>query len=190
MSLPLIVLLPLLGSLVPLLSNNRQRTLNAWSTALLPAIALGIVIAHAPGVISGEVYHFSMSWVPQLGLDLAFRLDGLSLLFLLLILGIGLLIILYSRYYLSPDDSMPRFYAYLMLFMTSMIGIVMADNLLLLWVFWELTSLSSFLLIGYWYQQSEARRGARMALAVTGISRFRMTSVRCGEVQRQPGYPV
>ena len=107
MSLPLIVLLPLLGSLVPLLSNNRQRTLNAWSTALLPAIALGIVIAHAPGVISGEVYHFSMSWVPQLGLDLAFRIDGLSLLFLLLILGIGLLIILYSRYYLSPDDSMP-----------------------------------------------------------------------------------
>ncbi|WP_322527987.1 monovalent cation/H+ antiporter subunit A [Salinicola sp. LHM] len=174
MSLPLIVLLPLLGSLVPLLSNNRQRTLNAWSTALLPAIALGIVIAHAPGVISGKVYHFSMSWVPQLGLDLAFRLDGLSLLFLLLILGIGLLIILYSRYYLSPDDSMPRFYAYLMLFMTSMIGIVMADNLLLLWVFWELTSLSSFLLIGYWYQQSEARRGARMALAVTGMGGLAM----------------
>jgi multicomponent K+:H+ antiporter subunit A len=174
MSLPLIVLLPLLGSLIPLLSNNRQRTLNAWSTALLPAIALGIVIAHAPGVISGEVYHFSMSWVPQLGLDLAFRIDGLSLLFLLLILGIGLLIILYSRYYLSPDDSMPRFYAYLMLFMTSMIGIVMADNLLLLWVFWELTSLSSFLLIGYWYQQSEARRGARMALAVTGMGGLAM----------------
>ncbi len=174
MSLPLIVLLPLLGSLIPLLSNNRQRTLNAWSTALLPAIALGMAISHAPGVISGEVYHFSMSWVPQLGLDLAFRLDGLSLLFLLLILGIGLLIILYSRYYLSPDDSMPRFYAYLMLFMTSMIGIVMADNLLLLWVFWELTSLSSFLLIGYWYQQSEARRGARMALAVTGMGGLAM----------------
>ncbi|WP_110602555.1 monovalent cation/H+ antiporter subunit A [Salinicola lusitanus] len=174
MSLPLIVLLPLLGSLIPLLSSNRQRNLNAWSTALLPAIALGIVIAHAPGVIAGEVYHSSMSWVPQLGLDLAFRLDGLSLLFLLLILGIGLLIILYSRYYLSPEDSMPRFYAYLMLFMTSMIGIVMADNLLLLWVFWELTSLSSFLLIGYWYRQSEARRGARMALAVTGMGGLAM----------------
>ncbi|WP_110655300.1 monovalent cation/H+ antiporter subunit A [Salinicola halimionae] len=174
MSLPLIVLLPLLGSLIPLLSNNQHRTLSAWSTALLPAIALGIVIAHAPGVISGEVYHFSISWVPQLGLDLAFRIDGLSLLFLLLILGIGLLIILYARYYLSPDDSMPRFYAYLMLFMTSMIGIVMADNLLLLWVFWELTSLSSFLLIGYWYQQSEARRGARMALVVTGMGGLAM----------------
>ncbi|KAA0016158.1 monovalent cation/H+ antiporter subunit A [Salinicola corii] len=174
MSLPLIVLLPLLGSLVPLLSSNRQRNLNAWSTALLPAIALGIVIAHAPGVVAGEVYHSSMSWVPQLGLDLAFRLDGLSLLFLLLILGIGLLIILYARYYLAPEDSMPRFYAYLMLFMTSMIGIVMADNLLLLWVFWELTSLSSFLLIGYWYQQSEARRGARMALAVTGMGGLAM----------------
>ncbi|MGQ7244108.1 monovalent cation/H+ antiporter subunit A [Salinicola sp. V024] len=174
MSLPLIVLLPLLGSLIPMLSNNQHRTINAWSTALLPAIALGIVIAHAPGVISGEVYHFSVNWVPQLGLDLAFRIDGLSLLFLLLILGIGLLIILYARYYLSPDDSMPRFYAYLMLFMTSMIGIVMADNLLLLWVFWELTSLSSFLLIGYWSQQSEARRGARMALVVTGMGGLAM----------------
>ncbi|WP_251977857.1 monovalent cation/H+ antiporter subunit A [Salinicola avicenniae] len=174
MSLPLIVLLPLLGSLIPLLSDNRHRTLNAWSTALLPAIALGIVLYHAPGVIDGQVDRFSMSWIPQLGLDLAFRLDGLSLLFLLLILGIGLLIILYARYYLSPNDSMPRFYAYMMLFMTSMIGIVMADNLLLLWIFWEMTSLSSFLLIGYWYQQSEARRGARMALAVTGMGGLAM----------------
>ncbi|GHB16632.1 monovalent cation/H+ antiporter subunit A [Salinicola rhizosphaerae] len=174
MSLPLIVLLPLLGSLIPLLGNNRQRNLNAWSTALLPAIALAIVLAHAPGVLAGEIYRFSLSWVPQLGLDLAFRLDGLTLLFLLLILGIGLLIILYARYYLSPEDSMPRFYSYLMLFMTSMIGIVMADNLLLLWVFWELTSLSSFLLIGFWHHQSEARRGARMALAVTGMGGLAM----------------
>ena len=174
MSLPLIVLLPLLGSLIPLLSSNRQRNLNAGSTAILPAVALAIALYHAPSVLAGEIPRFSLSWVPQLGLDLAFRLDGLSLLFVMLILGIGLLIILYSRYYLAPEDSMPRFYAYLMLFMTSMLGIVMADNLLLLWVFWELTSLSSFLLIGYWYKQSEARRGARMALTVTGMGGLAM----------------
>ncbi|WP_110668710.1 monovalent cation/H+ antiporter subunit A [Salinicola halophilus] len=169
MALPLIVLLPLLGSLVSLMGNNRQRNVLTVMTAILPAIALAIVLVHVPDVLAGNVPRFAIPWVPQLGLDFALRLDGLSLLFLLLILGIGLLIVLYARYYLSPEDSMPRFYSYMMLFMTSMIGIVMADNLLLLWVFWELTSLSSFLLIGYWYHQSEARRGARMALTVTGM---------------------
>tara|TARA_B100000678_G_scaffold149303_1_gene124572 strand:- start:3230 stop:5896 length:2667 start_codon:yes stop_codon:yes gene_type:complete len=106
--------------------------------------------------------------VPQLGLDLAFRLDGLSLLFNVLILGIGLLIILYAHYYLDPSENYARFYAYLILFMASMVGIAMADNLLVLWFFWELTSLSSFLLIGFWSHRSEARKGARMAMTVTG----------------------
>src|SRR4030042_1597441 len=85
-----------------------------------------------------------------------------------LILGIGLLIVLYARYYLSERDSMGRFYSYLMLFMGSMLGIVLSENLIQLLIFWELTSLSSFLLISYWQHQEEARHGARMALAVTG----------------------
>jgi multicomponent K+:H+ antiporter subunit A len=95
-------------------------------------------------------------------------MDGLSLLFSTLILGIGLLVILYTRYYLSDSDSVGRFYAYLLLFMASMAGVVLANNLLLLWFFWELTSISSFLLIGYWHHRSDARKGARMALTVTG----------------------
>jgi multicomponent K+:H+ antiporter subunit A len=99
---------------------------------------------------------------------LLIRLDGLSLLFSTLILGIGLLVILYARYYLSDSDSVGRFYAYLLLFMASMVGVVLANNLLLLWFFWELTSISSFLLIGYWHHRSDARKGARMALTVTG----------------------
>ena len=90
------------------------------------------------------------------------------LLFCLLILGIGLLVILYARYYLSEKDHMGRFYAYLILFMTAMLGIVLSDNLLQLWFFWELTSISSFLLISFWSHKTEARKGARMALTITG----------------------
>ncbi|MCK0752223.1 monovalent cation/H+ antiporter subunit A [Chromohalobacter japonicus] len=169
MSLLLIVLLPLLGSLLPLLSSNQRRHQCALLTAAMPLIALLVTLRETPGVLAGEVPRLAFSWVPALGLDLALRLDGLSLLFVLLILGIGLLIILYARHYLAEADNMPRFYAYLMLFMTSMLGIVMADNLILLWMFWELTSLSSFLLIGFWSHQSAPRKGARMALAVTGM---------------------
>ncbi|MEL0625309.1 hypothetical protein V6238_19930, partial [Marinomonas arenicola] len=83
-------------------------------------------------------------------LELAFRLDGLSLLFSILILGSGLLVILYARYYLSAQDSIGKFYAYLILFMFAMLGVVLSDNLIQLWFFWELTSISSFLLISFW----------------------------------------
>lgn len=169
MSLLFIVLLPLLGSLVPLLGSNDRRSLCALITAVLPAVALGLVFMNLGDVLHGDVLTYSVPWIPQLGLDFALRLDGLSLLFALLILGIGLLIITYTRFYLSANDSMPRFYAYLMLFLTAMLGIVMADNLLLLWVFWELTSLSSFLLIGFWHTQTNARRGARVSLTVTAM---------------------
>jgi multicomponent K+:H+ antiporter subunit A len=118
--------------------------------------------------ISGEIPHASWDWVPQIGLKIAFRLDGLAFLFALLILGIGLLVILYARYYLAEEHSLGRFYALHLLFMGSMLGIVLSDNLLVLFAFWELTSLSSFLLIGYWGHEQEARSGARMALTVTG----------------------
>jgi len=123
---------------------------------------------YAGDIFDGQTIRQSIEWIPIMGLDLSFRLDGLSLLFLLLILGIGLLVILYARYYLSEKDSMGRFYAYLMLFMTAMVGIVTSNNLLQLWMFWELTGISSFLLISFWSHKSEARKGARMALTVTG----------------------
>ncbi|MDY6891906.1 MAG: monovalent cation/H+ antiporter subunit A [Pseudomonadota bacterium] len=168
MSLFWILLLPLIGTLVPLLSARFGRSACAWFTALLPALSLFLVLQAMPAVLRGETLSQTFSWIPALGLELSFRLDGLVLLFLLLILGIGLLIILYARYYLSPQDSMARFYAYLILFMASMVGVVSANNLLQLWIFWELTSISSFLLICFWHHQSEARKGARMALTVTG----------------------
>jgi hypothetical protein len=104
----------------------------------------------------------SWSWIESIGLDFAFRLDGLSLLFSCLILGIGLLIIIYARYYISTKDCMGRFYSYLLLFMGSMLGIVLSENIIQMVVFWELTSLSSFLLISYW-QHKKAQEDSKIA---------------------------
>ena len=163
-----IALLPLLGVVVPALLGQRDRVLSTRITAIAPALALLLTFTQVPALLDGETLRFSVGWMPELGLDLALRLDGLTLLFNLLILGIGLLILLYAHFYLSPEEPFDRFYAYLMLFMASMVGIAMSDNLILLWLFWELTSISSFLLIGYWSHQSDARKGARMALTVTG----------------------
>lgn len=167
MTLLWILLLPLLGSLVPIITAKWQRSACALATAVAPAVALVLLVLNAQPIFAGETLRFFYAWVPLLGLDITIHLDGLAFLFSLLILGIGLLIILYARYYLSERDSMPRFYAYLMLFMTAMLGIVLSGNLLQLWLFWELTSISSFLLISFWWHKPEARRGARMALTVT-----------------------
>ena len=168
MTLMWIALLPLAGMLVPIATARRGRRFCSLASAALPALALVLMLAQLPALSAGEALRASVAWIPTLGLELAFRLDGLSLLFNLLILGIGLLILLYAHFYLAPEEPFGRFYAYLILFMASMVGIVMADNLILLWLYWELTSLSSFLLIGFWSHRSDARKGARMALTVTG----------------------
>jgi multicomponent K+:H+ antiporter subunit A len=168
MALSLIIFLPLFGALLPPLFIRLGRSACAWSAALITGTALAILLQLSPAVFAGETLLFSQPWLPALGLNFSLRLDGLGLLFALLILGIGLLVILYARYYLSERDPMGRFYGLLLLFMAAMLGIVLSENLLLLLVFWELTSLSSFLLIGYWKHLSDARRGARMALAITG----------------------
>ncbi|GGY00335.1 monovalent cation/H+ antiporter subunit A [Litchfieldella qijiaojingensis] len=168
MTLLWIPLLTLLGVLVPALTARRGRGFCTLATVTLPAMALLLTLSQVPALLDGELPRVALSWIPSLGLDLAFRMDGLSLMFATLILGIGLLIILYAHFYLSAGEPYGRFYAYLVLFMLSMLGIVMADNLLLLWIFWELTSLSSFLLIGYWSHWTDARKGARMAMTVTG----------------------
>lgn len=168
MKLLAVLLLPLLGSLVPLYAARFNRNVCTLLTAIAPAIALGIVLSLSLQLLDGEVFAHTIAWVPAAGLDLSVRLDGLAFLFLLLILGIGLLIILYARYYLSEKDSIGRFFAYLMLFMTAMVGIVASGNLIQMWFFWELTSISSFLLISFWSHKAEARKGARMALTVTG----------------------
>ncbi len=165
----MIVLLPLvLGTVLTWWLGHRSRLLTAGAAASVTLAALGLLLAQAPAVFADEALIQYIPWVPEIGLNLGFRLDGLSLMFAGLIMGIGLLIILYAHYYLSPKDSAAKFYAVMMLFMAAMLGVVLSDNLLLLVVFWELTSVSSFLLVGYWSHRPDARSGARQALAVTG----------------------
>lgn len=171
--LPAVVLLPLVAGTVLCFWSGRvetpaRRRLTAWLAAAVTATALGLLLTMAPAVFDGRVLLQGADWVPEIGLNARFRLDGLALMFAGLITGIGLLIILYAAHYLGRYDPAGKFYTQLMLFMAAMLGIVLSDNLLLLVVFWELTSISSFLLVGYWGHKAEARAGARMALAVTG----------------------
>ena len=165
--LPFLALLPFAGALLLLLPPAWRRTTASLAGAVALA-ACAVVAATAPAVFGGEVLHWQVAWVEPLGLTFGFRMDGLAWLFALLVCGIGALVVLYAAYYLDPKDSAPRFFAFLLLFMGAMLGVVLADNLLLLVVFWELTSLSSFLLIGYWQHRTDAREGAKMALAITG----------------------
>ncbi len=167
MLLATIVLLPFLLTLLPA-AFERLRLSPALAAGLVALAAAAPLAVLGPMVVAGETARVAVPWVPALGLELAFRLDGLSLLFVGLILGIGLLVILYAHYYLSDEDRNGRFFAYLLAFMGAMLGVVTADNLLLLVVFWELTSLTSFLLIGFWRGAAEARQGARLALLITG----------------------
>lgn len=167
MQISLIVLLPLFGALIPLLTIRSGRNVCTLATASVSLLSLALLMSQAPAVYRGEVVRAGFEWAPQLGLSFSFFIDGLGLFFAAMILGIGLLVIVYARFYLSRQDPMGRFFAYLLLFQGAMLGIVLSDNILLLVIFWELTSLSSFLLIGYWSHLPEGRQGARMALVVT-----------------------
>ena len=171
--LPVIVALPLLcGTVLTALAagdeSPARRRLTAAVAGLVAGAAFLLLMLLAPTALGGTLVLWQAEWVPGIGLNLGFRLDGLAWMFASLITGIGLLVILYAAYYLHEDDPVRRFFPALMLFMAAMLGIVLSDNLLLLVVFWELTSISSFLLIGYWGRLEESRQGARMALAVTG----------------------
>ena len=170
--LPALALLPFAAAALLMLVTNQQPRLAAWLAGGSALAGCAILGALAPAVFSGEVLRWSVEWLPALGLRLGFRIDGLAWMFALLVLGIGALVVLYAAYYLDPKDPRARFFLYFMLFMGAMLGIVLADNLVLLVVFWELTSLTSFLLIAYWHADpvkgQEAREGARMALTVTG----------------------
>src|SRR4029079_2657699 len=118
-------------------------------------------------IAGGEIVRLHMAWLPAFGLSFSLRMDGYAWLFAMLVAGMGTLVVLYARYYMSTADPVPRFFSFLLAFMGAMLGIVLSGNLIQLVFFWELTSLFSFLLIGYWHQNARAREGARMALIVT-----------------------
>ncbi|MGA9522007.1 MAG: monovalent cation/H+ antiporter subunit A, partial [Myxococcaceae bacterium] len=163
------VTLPFIGSLVTALLPPNSRNAEAWLAGAMTLCSLAMALLLQPEVASGGVFRFELPWLPDQGMNFVLRLDGFSWMFSVLITGIGLLVVLYARYYLSPADSASRFFSLLLAFMGSMLGVVLAGDLIVLGFFWELTSLFSFLLIGYWHQSANAREGARMALTVTGI---------------------
>jgi multicomponent K+:H+ antiporter subunit A len=166
--LPILALLPFaaaaLLALWPAASRRGAAVVAGGAAAAVSALAL----LAGGEVLAGKVPAWSVAWMPALGLQFGLRMDGLAWLFTLLIGGIGALVVLYAAWYLDPKDPPRRFFMFLLLFMGAMLGVVLADNLILMVVYWELTSLASFLLIGYWHGRRDAREGARMALAVTG----------------------
>ena len=168
MSLFLLISLPFIGAVATAMAHGSGRNVQAAAAGAATAAGLALLLAQAPAVLGGENGSAQLAWVPTLGLDANLLLDPLGLMFAGLILGIGLLIIIYAHSYLAAGEATARFFIFLMLFQGAMLGIVLSDNVLLLIVFWELTSITSFLLIGYWQHLPEARQGARMALAVTG----------------------
>ncbi|MDM0027097.1 monovalent cation/H+ antiporter subunit A [Variovorax saccharolyticus] len=167
MPLVFLVALPfvasVLAALLPSDARNRESTLAGL-------VALGCALQAAwffPDLANGNVIRQRIEWLPVLGLDLSFRMDGFAWLFCMLVLGIGALVVLYARYYMSASDPVPRFFSFFLAFMGAMMGVVLSGNLIQMVMFWELTSLFSFLLIGYWHHRRDARRGASMALTVT-----------------------
>ena len=157
--------------LIAALSPIVVRAVGRWSgavLALVPAAVFGYFVMQVPRVAGGETVRTSLTWMPAYDLSLSFYLDGLSLLFALLVTGIGTLIILYAGGYLAGNDELGRFFVQLFGFMGAMLGLVLADNIIVFFIFFELTSLTSYLLIGFYHNAEDARQAARKALVVTG----------------------
>lgn len=148
-------------------SGPNLKTQIGWFTLPVPLVLFGIYLSYLPKIAGGQILCKSYPWVKALGLDFAFRLDGLSMLFALLITLIGTLVTFYSIFYLDKRERLFSFYCYLLIFMGAMLGVTTCDNLILLYMFWELTSISSFLLIGFWFEKERSRYGAQKALLIT-----------------------
>ncbi|MCV0396145.1 MAG: putative monovalent cation/H+ antiporter subunit A [Rhizobiaceae bacterium] len=163
------LLLPFAAAAVAPLATRLMGHRAAWLLALAPALIFLHFTTFLDEVSSGATITAGYAWIPALGVDFAWLIDGLSLTFALLITGIGALIVLYSGGYLKGHEHQGRFFSFILLFMGAMLGLVVSDNFLMLFVFWELTSITSFLLIGFDHRREASRRAAIQALAVTGL---------------------
>ena len=211
---PSVVLLVTL--FVPFVTSAAMPLIGRWAgrravgvAATAAALALTAAVASLlPRVMAGEEVRAAWKWVPSLGVELALTLDGFSLFFGLLVTGMGTLILLYASAYLAPAEDVGRFYACMLAFMGAMLGVVLSTNLATLYVFWELTSVTSFLLIGFWHRKEGARYGAQKALLMTGAGGLAMLvgfvllyveagtfdlrelAVQAGEIRQSPRYAL
>ncbi|UQZ32767.1 Na+/H+ antiporter subunit A [Paenibacillus sp. PK3_47] len=174
--LHLVILLPFLLSVLMLLIKQNTRFHLGWIVLPLPAALFLYFLTRIPAIRSGDSIVDTFAWMPSFGVDITLILDGLSLLFVLLISGMGALVVLYSIFYLDKQtEGIRRFYMYLLLFMGAMLGVVLSDNLIVLYGFWELTSISSFLLIAFWYGRERSGYGALKSMLITvfgGLAMF------------------
>ncbi len=149
---------------------NRRLTITAasWLLALLPLASFVFFLSQLPAITKRGALQISMEWMPSLGMEASLYVDHLAALFALLVTGIGVLVVIYTGYYFKGDQTAWRFLAYIFLFMASMLGLVMAGDVITLFVFWEATSITSFLLVAYKTKDEAARQGAFRALFITG----------------------
>lgn len=165
----LAILIPFIVALfIPYLYRRLPGVHTGWFVLMVPAALFVLLASYIPTVAGGETVLSELPWIPSLGINFTAYLDGLSLILALLITGVGSLVVLYSIYYLSKErESLGHFYVYLLMFMGAMLGVVFSDNLMVLYLFWELTSISSFLLIAYWYHRRQSRYGAQKSMLIT-----------------------
>ena len=174
MPLITLILLPFIGSLLAAVLPSNARNTESTLAGLIALFCTVQAALYFPQIADGGVIRQELAWLPALGLNLVIRMDGFAWMFCMLVLGVGSLVVLYARYYMSAADPVPRFFSFFLAFMGAMAGVVLSGNIIQIAFFWELTSLFSFLLIGYWHHRKDARRGARMALTVTGTGGLAM----------------
>ncbi|MHA7882671.1 putative monovalent cation/H+ antiporter subunit A [Nitratireductor rhodophyticola] len=165
----LALLLPFAAAAIAPVLTKALKHNAAWVLALAPALIFLHFTGFVGTISGGETLAGGYVWIPSLSVDFSWFLDGLSVTFALLITGIGALIVLYSGGYLKGHEHQGRFFSFILMFMGSMLGLVVADSFLTLFVFWELTSITSFLLIGFDHSREASRRAALQALVVTGL---------------------
>ncbi|MBB6448594.1 multicomponent Na+:H+ antiporter subunit A [Geomicrobium halophilum] len=172
-----IILIPFLAAVfVPLLGRVFPRVHTGWFVLFVP-LTLVVVswVSYSSLIADGESMLHTVPWVPMLDINFSVYIDGLSFLFLLLITGIGALVVLYSIYYLDKKkERLQNFYVYLLMFIGAMLGVVLSDNLIVLYAFWELTSLASTLLIGFWFIRKKPMFGAQKSMLITVFGGFAM----------------
>ncbi|TSI08338.1 Na+/H+ antiporter subunit A [Lysinibacillus sp. BW-2-10] len=163
-----IILIPfIMAAFIPIFYRQLSKRLIGWFILVIPVSLFLLLTTYIPRVSSGQTLSNTYEWIPSFNINFTTYIDGLSLIFSLLITGVGSLVILYSIFYLSKKESLHHFYCYLLLFMGAMLGVVFSDHLMVLYAFWELTSVSSFLLIAFWHHRKASRAGARKSMTIT-----------------------
>ncbi|MEK4026560.1 Na+/H+ antiporter subunit A [Sporosarcina sp. FSL W7-1283] len=164
----LAIFIPFIAAcLVPFVHKFLTGRKIGWFVIIVPLLLFVLLLRLVPSLSHGATYTYTLPWIPSADVYFSTYLDGLSMIFALLITGIGSLVVFYSIFYLSEREAIGRFYTYLLLFMGAMLGVVLSDNLIVLYVFWELTSISSFLLIAFWFHRKQSRYGAKKSMLIT-----------------------